>query len=204
MNNKLNINRKNLLVKKVLILGTDPSADYNEITIQLQRELSARDLDVGVRKTNDENSGKICNSDIAAVNGEDIIIIEDHWLSSTKIDEKIFSDILQKISPEAIVLTYEPGREVGENRHLLRLHEQVLSSNCSTGMTAICFNSFGLTNEQSISEEKRLEISTGLPIVDFLRVGFCQIADDLIEHFYQPNESEMFAGPKGHYQSELR
>ena len=190
------------LLKKVLILSADFTNNINDVTCQLQREFSARNLEVRMMILKSETPSQIeviHRSDKSESKGQDIMIIENHWLSSGKASQEMFSNMLKAISPDAIIFMYEPGRGSGDIDNLLRLHEQVLATNYSSSRSTICLISFGLTGQQSISEEKRLEIATGLPIVDLPRSGVNQIADDLLELFYEPDSTNPVSTISGQY-----
>jgi len=88
--------------------------------------------------------------------------------------------------PDAMIMCVQPtrthddyGLPIPDLKKLIELHENVITFFRPTKVVGIGINSIGLTDEQSITEAKKLEDQTGLPAIDTFRFGGSKLADAL-------------------------
>ena len=197
--------------KTIVVVGTNSGGGEITVAQEVYKEFQNRNVNAAIIATSQQGlwlteNGVELNtigvSDIAGTVEKEIeqadragfafIIVEGQWALSDQRHSGKALGLLHGVMPEAILLCHQPGFILNRNEHgtdgldsLIRLHEEVIELFHPTKVVGIGMQSDGLTDEQSVAEEKRLEMRTGLPVIDVRRFGAEKLVDALLEHFRQ-------------------
>jgi uncharacterized NAD-dependent epimerase/dehydratase family protein len=139
--------------------------------------------------------------DASAAEGHDVIFVEGQGALTHQGYSSVTLGLMHGTMPDAMILVHQPTRktddygfELPELNRLIRLHEEIIGFFRPTKVVGIGLNSVGLTDEESVSEARRIEDATGLPTVDAFRFGGVRLADALVEYLATVPPPR-FAGP---------
>jgi uncharacterized NAD-dependent epimerase/dehydratase family protein len=191
--------------KAILTVGSGSECGKMAVAFEIHKELMSRGLNARLIATGQEGikiAGRGLNietiqghsiagtieNEIESVDrqGTDYIIVEGQGALTHQGCSGITMSLMHGVMPDAMVLCHHPARGSNDLERLIRLHEEVIRVFRPTKIVAVGMDSTGLTDEQSISEEKRLEVETGLPVIDTRRYGVRKLADALLEYFEHP------------------
>jgi uncharacterized NAD-dependent epimerase/dehydratase family protein len=197
--------------KTIVVIGTGTGASEIMVANKLFEGFRERDLNTALIATTHEGlrfSDKgidledIAGHDIAGTIETEIesvdrlgyhyIIVEGQGALSDQRQSGVALGLLHGVMPEAIILCHQPiinhngnNRNIDSLESLIRLYEEIVSIFRQTKVVGIGMQSAGLTDEQSVAEEKRLEIRTCLPVIDVCRFGAEKLISAAIEYLHR-------------------
>jgi uncharacterized NAD-dependent epimerase/dehydratase family protein len=191
----------------VLTVGTDCNIGKMTTGIEVYRELLTRGIEadfVATGQTGIMISGRGVAVDAlmgdyiaggieqeimkSEERGAEVIIVEGQGSLTHQGYSGVTLGLLHGCMPDAMILCHQPSRQVDDYgmaipdlSQLIRFHEDAIGFFRPSRVICIGLNSAGLTNEQSVAEEKRIELETGLPAIDTFRFGAGKLVDILLD-----------------------
>ncbi|MEX2117025.1 MAG: DUF1611 domain-containing protein [Bacteroidota bacterium] len=128
--------------------------------------------------------------DRSETEGYDYVFVEGQGALSHMGYSGVTLGLLHGTMPDAMILCHQPtrvtddyGLPLPDLKHLVALHENLVTLFRPTKVVGIGLNSIGLSDEESLKAAAVIERETGLPAVDTLRFGGGKLTDALIHHF---------------------
>ena len=192
---------------RIHTVGHDCSVGKMVVTLELERELTARGVDARFLATG--QTGMMISGDgvpidcVVAdfVNGaaeslvrrnkqHDVLLVEGQGCISHPSFSAVTLGLLHGCAPQGLIFCYEVGREevkgldgipLRPNRELIDAYEMAASLRHPCKVIGIAMNGRNVTAEELAEERNRIEDEFGLPVCDVYRDGSAVLADAVLK-----------------------
>jgi uncharacterized NAD-dependent epimerase/dehydratase family protein len=194
--------------KTILTVGTGSSCGKTVLALKLYEDFASRGLKAriiatgldGIRRigrgialesVTGHSIAGIIEKEIEFVDqqGADYIIVEGQGALNNQGCSGVTLGLMHGVMPDAMILCHQPVQGLNGIESLIRIHEDIVRVFRPTKIVGVGMSAAGLTDEQSVAEEKRLEVETGLPVIDASRFGVQKLSDALLGYFHDTNDS---------------